>query len=170
MRQTLSGELQSSETGRFSERPVSTSPIRQYVGEAADGAECLAAINSRDIVLSRLVGGIACRIRIAPSQYLGIAVVNLADGCGVRLVHRDAGLTVDLPAASDIGTAAEQRDRLARLLGLPILDLPALASGSQAGRRAVGHQLKRPRFLKRRRTGGAPSGPRLLGREIIARD
>ena len=168
MRQTETEEVLHAEAGRSLERPVFIPGVRHFKGYAGDGAECLATIDGRSVVLWRSVAGLPCRIRLTPGQYRGVAAVERSDRCIVRLIHRDPGLTIDLEQAADGEAAAEQRDRLAALLAIPAIDQPCAWIGSAKGRRAVGHDLRRPRFLKRRRRGTAGPAAKVEGREIIA--
>ncbi len=69
MRQTEADKIQASEAGRSSGRPVSFPDVLLYRGRASDGEECLATFDNRTVLLSRLVGGLPCRIRVSVSQY-----------------------------------------------------------------------------------------------------
>jgi hypothetical protein len=154
--------------GRSPERPVSYAGTDHFRGRAADGADCLAAIGSRSVVLSRPVAGVSCRIRISPNQFEGVEMLADEGRCVVRLVHRDPGLTIELTETPDPQSAAEQRDDIAALLDLPVLG-SGLRSIQPETRRVWGRLIKRPRFLKRRATGTAPAASPIAGREMIAR-
>lgn len=167
MRQTETDMVLPTEAGRSAERPVSVSECHHYAVRTGDGSACLAAIGARAIVISRPIGGLACRVRLSPEHYSGLSILGGPDGLRVRLVHREPGLTLDLPETADFRLATEQRDRLAEMLGLPVIDSPNARIGNAEGRRPVGRQLSRPRFLKRRLTGST-TGRMVSGREIIA--
>lgn len=96
----------------------------------------------------------------------------------IRLMHRDAGLSIDIEEFESFETAEEYRDRLASFLNLPPMVMagaPALAEGATETeapqpRRGRSVRGRRPRFLMRRRPGArAPLG-KVEGREIIARN
>jgi len=128
-------------------------------------------------MMSRAVAGLACRIRVPVRHYQAVAVLSRRTDHVIRLLHRDAGLSVDVEEFTTLETAEEYRDRLAEFLGLPPLSLaggPSAAvraeeprTGSRRRNRAFG--ARRPRFLARRRTG-AMSIAKVEGREIIARN
>ena len=94
----------------------------------------------------------------------------------IRLMHRDAGLSIDVEAFDSFDTAEEYRDRLAGFLNLP----PMMVAGAPAPRtadtaaapqpRRSPARSRRPRFLTRRRPGTAEAAGKVVGREIIARN
>jgi hypothetical protein len=129
-------------------------------------------------MMSRPVAGLACRIRIPVRQYQAVAVLSRDAGHVIRLVHRDAALSVDIEEFRTFETAEEFRDRLATFLDLPSLMLagnpgptaePTKAAAS-AGRRDAALRAGRPRFLTRRRGGTGLAIRKVEGREIIARN
>ena len=77
--------------------------------------------------MSRSVAGLACRIRIPVRQFQAVALMVRDRGHVIRLMHRDAGLTLDLEEFESFATAEEYGDRLADFLGLP----PSTVAGSQ---------------------------------------
>lgn len=127
--------------------------------------------------MSRPVAGLACRIRVPVRQYDAVAVLMRDERRHViRLMHRDAGLSIDVEEFATLETAEEYRDRLARFLDLP----PMLMAGAPASdnrraaadpqpRRGTSVRRRRPRFLARRRSGARGSLAKIEGREIIAR-
>jgi hypothetical protein len=127
------------------------------------------------VLMSRPVAGLACRIRVPVRQYQAVAVLICEAGHIVRLVHRDAALSIDVDAFNSLQTAEEYRDRMAEFLDLPPLTVagaPAvrpLPSPASASRRSAA-AARRPRFLKRRQTGEVVSTGKIEGREIIARN
>jgi hypothetical protein len=134
-------------------------------------------------MMSRPVAGLACRIRIPVRQYQAVAVLVRETRNVVRIVHRDAALSVDVEEFAAFETAEEYRDRLATFLDLPPLTLagaPASAEdaddeaeaapvASPSRRRNSAHRSRRPRFLTRRRAGEVVKLRKIEGREIIAR-
>lgn len=174
MRQTEMDGFHPDGAGRSSERPVSISDQRRFRGRAGDGAECLAALDRRTVLLARPVGGLACRLRLSPRQFLGVALVSRDGGASVRLVHRDPALTVDLLTVPDEAEASEAQDHIAGLLALPCLpdraEPPSLiiVTREPSRRRTNVAGKRRPRFLHKRRTGGEPSASPIAGHEMIA--
>jgi hypothetical protein len=127
--------------------------------------------------MSRPVAGLACRIRVPVRQYEAVAVLVGEARHVIRLMHRDAGLSIDVEEFTTFETAEEFRDRLAGFLGLPPMTMagaPAAAETTgavapQPRRRRLARG-RRPRFLTRRWPGsGEPLG-KIEGREIIARN
>ncbi len=126
--------------------------------------------------MSRPVAGLACRIRVPVRQYEAVAVLVREDRHVIRLMHRDAGLSIDVEEFATLETAEEYRDRLAGFLDLP----PMTMAGSPAAdadvpaapqpRRGQPGRGRRPRFLTRRRTGSKSPLAKVEGREIIARN
>jgi hypothetical protein len=128
-------------------------------------------------MMSRAVAGLACRIRIPVRQYQAVAVLSRDADHVIRLLHRDAALSVDVEEFDTFQTAEEYRDRLARFLNLPPLTLagaPRVSAEApgvpQSRRRSALLRMRRPRFLMRRRTGRVMAVRRIEGRELIARD
>jgi hypothetical protein len=128
--------------------------------------------------MSRPVAGLACRVRVPVRQYQAVGLLVGDRGHIVRLVHREAALSIDVESFSSFETAEEYRDRLADFLELPPLTL-AGASGARApepaaplpARRRGGiARPRRARFLTRRPTGDIVSIRKIEGREIIARN
>ena len=127
--------------------------------------------------MSRPVAGLACRIRVPVRQYQAVALLVGDTDHVIRLMHRDAGLSLDVEAFDNLATAEEYRDRLAGFLDLP----PMIVAGAPAGERGVIEapqhrrtrttRSRRPRFLARRRSAKAATAiARIEGREIIARN
>jgi hypothetical protein len=126
--------------------------------------------------MSRPVAGLACRVRVPVRQYQAVAVVIGDEHHVIRLMHRDAGLSIDVEQFKTLETAEEYRDRLAGFLNLP----PMVMSGAPAPRDSAEDSppqprrraacRRRPRFLTRRRPGAASPLGKVAGREIIARN
>lgn len=127
--------------------------------------------------MSRPLAGIACRIRIPVRQYQAVALVIRDRKNIIRLMHREAGLSLDIEEFENFATAEEYRDRLAGFLDLPPVTAAGVPSNDDdvavapsKARRAAALRSRRPRFLSRRRFGGLSVVSRVEGREIIARD
>ena len=127
--------------------------------------------------MSRPVAGLACRIRVPVRQYQAVALLVQEDRNVIRLMHRDAGLSLDIEAFDSFVTAEEYRDRLAGFLDLPPVIVAATPKAARSDeseaareRRTRPARTRRPRFLMRRRQGGAISIRKVEGREIIARN
>jgi hypothetical protein len=126
--------------------------------------------------MSRPVAGLACRIRVPVRHYRAVALVSRSDGQVVRLMHGDAGLSLDVEAFDSFAAAEDYRDRLARFLDLPTVMVAAsdpadIEAGAETPheRRVRPARSRRPRFLARRGAGSAVSVRKVEGREIIAR-
>ena len=126
--------------------------------------------------MSRPVAGLACRIRVPVRQYEAVAVMVRERRHVIRLMHRDAGLSIDVEEFDSFDTAEEYRDRLAGFLNLPPMIMagapaasPADAAPASQPRRSPTRS-RRPRFLMRRRPGTAKAAGKVKGREIIARN
>jgi hypothetical protein len=125
--------------------------------------------------MSRSVAGLACRIRIPVRQYQAVALVMRERSHVIRLMHRDAGLSLDVEEFESFATADEYRERLADFLDLPSVTTSGSASREEPSaktpgtRRSRTFKARRPRFLTRRHAGSAVAIERIEGREIIAR-
>lgn len=127
--------------------------------------------------MSRIVAGLACRIRIPVRQYQAVALVVREKSHVIRLMHRDAGLSLDVEEFDSFATAEDYRDRLAGFLGLPPVtaagtpsrDDEEIVTGPARLRRGRAISLRRPRFLARRHSSKMAVSGKLEGREIIAR-
>jgi hypothetical protein len=126
--------------------------------------------------MSRSVAGLGCRIRVPVRHYPAVALLVGERSHVIRLMHRDAGLSLDVEAFDSLATAEEYRDRLAGFLDLPhvvVAGTPDTAGTPQTGtpsiRRTRTLRARRPRFLTRRRSGNPVTINRVEGREIIAR-
>jgi hypothetical protein len=129
--------------GRSSERPATFADVLLCRGRAGDGAEYLATCDGRTIVLMRNVGGLACRIRVGVAQYRAVAVLAHEEGHTIRLLHREAGLSIDLAEFAEMDAAEEYCDRLAEFLDLPALTMAGIAARAKAeasGSRLLGRR------------------------------
>lgn len=171
MRQSEADTIIANTAGRPAERPARSAGHRRYRGKAGDGAECLAALSPKLVLFARIVGGMACRLRLTPAQFQGVALIRRGPVCAVRLVHGDAALTVDLTTTLDRDKAERECKRVAALLGLPILGgALRLVEAEPQKRRGSGAGRRRARFLKNRRSGHLRAVEPIGGEEMIARD
>jgi hypothetical protein len=129
--------------------------------------------------MSRPVAGLACRIRVPVRQFQAVALVVSEKSHIIRLMHRDAGLSLDVEEFESFATAEDYRDRLAGFLDLPPVvaaGTPSrdredeVATGPMQKRRPRSIRVRRPRFLARRSTGEKAARGKIEGREIIARN
>lgn len=162
--------------GRSSERPVVFPDVLLYRCNSGDGADCLVTLDRSTVLMSRPLAGLACRVRIPVRQYQAVALLVRQQGHVIRLMHRDAGLSLDVEEFESFATAEEYRDRLAGFLGLPSVIAAgtpsreeALSAAMPGARRSRTFKARRPRFLTRRHSGGTVAAERIDGREIIAR-
>lgn len=175
MRQAECDQPHSSLAGPSPERPAPFPDVLLYRGRGGDGEECLVTFDRDTVVLSRRVGGLACRVRLSVGQYQAVALVAGEERHTIRLMHCDNDLSVDLTEVEDLETAEEYRDRLAAFLHLP--------SVTMAGSRPVAYphaavltggrtrlmKRRRARFLTRRKPGEVIQIEKLDGRELVAR-
>ena len=170
-----SDTLQLSLAGRSSERPAFFPDVLLYRGRGGDGEECLITFDRETVVLSRRVGGLACRIRLSVGHYQAVGLVAGEENHVVRLMHGDDGLSVDLTEINNLEEAEEYRDRLASFLGLPSVTMAGARPIScphaavLTGGRTRLMKRRRARFLTRRKPGEVVDIRRLEGRELIAR-
>jgi len=128
--------------------------------------------------MSRPLAGLPCRIRVPVRQYQAVALVMRERSHVIRLMHRDAGLSLDVEEFKSLATAEEYRDRLAGFLdlppvtaaGTPSTDEEGVATGPARARRGRIVRVRRPRFLARRHAGSSGPTRKVEGREIIARN
>ena len=169
MRQTEADTILPSPSNRSSERPSRSSSQRRYRGRAGDGAECLAALNSKTIIFARTVAGMACRLRLTPKQFQGVAVIRRGPVSAIRLVHGDPALTIDLTSTLDRGRAEKECASIAALLDLPMLGgALRLIEAEPQKRRGTSAGKRRARFLKNRRTGHLQAVDPVEGEEMFS--
>lgn len=128
--------------------------------------------------MSRPVAGLACRIRVPVRQFQAVALLVREKSHVIRLMHRDAGLSLDVEEFESFATAEEYRDRLAGFLGLPPViaagtpshDDDEIVTGPARFRRGRAISVRRPRFLARRASGEKATRGKVEGREMIARN
>lgn len=183
MRQTEMDGVRPDVTGRPEGRPAPFELPLSLPARAQDGSPCRVIVSLEQILIERPLAGLLCMVRMPASALEGVAAAFLPTGPAVRLVHREAGLSLDVLEAASPGMAIELRDRLAWALRLPALFVDAdgevFGASRRLGRIVAGipgprrggraAMARRPRFLKRRTTGQPLEAPPITGREIIAR-
>lgn len=145
------------------------------------------------VVMKRPLAGIDATVACPLSAFRGVAVRMSVDPVTdeirtvVELMHRDPAMSIPLVSREDLGDAediAADWQAWGKALGLPLLvvegdgtirealsKVGGVVVGEVKARRTVASLTKRrPRFLKRRKTGFNTEGGVLAGREIIARD
>lgn len=146
------------------------------------------AVSTQSVTIRRRLKGIDMRLCLAVSAYRGVALCLRPGQDGrllhqVRLVHRDADLSVLLDEALDDRDIIADWRLWARVLGRPALveraigvyetmsAEPAAADTAGALARRKRPSKRRPKFLARRKAGQLSATPVIHAdeREIIAR-
>jgi hypothetical protein len=158
----------------------------------ADGRVRSVEIDRTRVLLRRSVRGMAIRLNLPLSAFLGVSV-RLAPGDEVRgdsvviaLEHRDPALAVELYAGADDADVIAEWQLWARVLGLPLLvadrggalrepfpRVGAVTVGAPSPRRRRRNAIKRRRAtlpLRRKPGDGNREQPIHREREIIARN
>lgn len=137
----------------------------------------------------KLKCGIATRVASTSAQLRGVAarlsISNLDEVVAeIVLLHRDPSLHMPVARSNDMEELAADWQMWARRFNLPLVliepdgveqlvsqKIGALDVMASKARRPHSHFMaRRPRFLKRRKTGAINTENLLSGREIIARD
>jgi Family of unknown function (DUF6101) len=186
----MAGGLPAGSSRAFRLDPT-TLPVRFSAAIGGIAPEAAIVLDRERAVVRRpMRSGPPITFAVPVSTYDGVAVRMEAIGTEgelrvtVELLHRDPGLSLPLIVASEPEDVAEDWQAWGRALNLPLLlvgengrvDTPikklgALTIGRARVRRR--HSLfkgRRPRFLRRRKTGWFPTIERLTFREIIARN
>ena len=168
-------------------------PLRYTASLDRDGnsAEAVILLDRRQALVRRAtVSGLPVSVRIPLSAFEGIAVRMVPVGTAgdievtVELHHRDPALCLPLVICDDPAEVAADWQAWSRALGLPLLlvrqdgsvDAPLNQMGemtllpTKPRRRHSFFAGRRPRFLTRRKPGGAITLERVSARESIARD
>lgn len=150
-------------------------------------------LDREQAIIKRRLGGIPTTLSTPVSAFRGVAVRMTGDAetgavrTIVELMHRDPAMSLPLVVIEDLGDGedvAADWQAWGRALGLPLLivdgdgtvrtpleQLGGLVVNPAKARRAPASiTRRRPRFLKRRKTGFNTEALTLTGREIIARD
>jgi hypothetical protein len=137
----------------------------------ADGGVRQVELHRERVVLHRAVSGMRMAVNVRVSDFLGVALREIADAKMLVLVHRDPSLTVPLCISADPDEITDAWEMWSETFALPQLqDI----GPEPAPRRRRHHVIRsrRPRFLMRRKIGELlPYAQVHRGeREIIARD
>jgi hypothetical protein len=138
----------------------------------ADGGVRNVELHRERVVLRRAVQGMRMAIQVRVSDFRGIAVRGIDDAQMLVLLHRDPSLTVPLCVSSDREEIAAAWQIWSDIFALPQLpeDNPREPAARRRRRNVI--YSRRPKFLVRRRGGGAldASNVHRGEREIIARN
>jgi hypothetical protein len=170
-------------------------PVRYHATLAGPASATTPSVylDREQAVIKRRLGGIPTTLSTPVSAFRGVAVRMTGDPetgavrTTVELMHRDPAMSLPLVVVEDLGDGEDVSadwQAWGRALGLPLLIVDAdgsvrapleqigqLVVGDAQARRAPSSLTgRRPRFLKRRKTGFNTDGGTLVGREIIARD
>lgn len=166
-------------------------PVRYQTRLSGTASEAPAAIvlDREQALVRQMRRGVPTVLTLPIASFRGIAArfEPLEDG-GVRtvieLVHEDPALSLPLAIGTDADDLADDWEEWGRVLDLPLY-LPHASGGLRpvdAGSPALEHdepnprrarsflRHRRPRFARRRKTGGTPALTVIAGREIIARN
>jgi hypothetical protein len=163
--------------GRPEGRLVFYSP--HVAATTGDGMAARVGVAGGRVVVARPVGDKPMLIALPARHFRGVTLAHDGEQHVVRLVHEQAGLTLDIAAGESLAEAIEAHDGIAHDLALPVIpaedeerppNLDGIAAGGPLPRRSGPRLTRRPRFLKRRRVGESPAAhARIVAREIIAR-
>jgi hypothetical protein len=136
----------------------------------ADGQIRQIELHRERVVLRRAVRGMRMAINVRVSDFIGIAVRQIADAQMLVLVHRDPSLAVPLGSSADAEEIARACAMWCEIFALPQLDEKRRDPAPRRRRRNAIRD-RRPKFLMRRRVG-MPQHVRVYQgeREIIARN
>ncbi|MDE1934881.1 DUF6101 family protein [Bradyrhizobium sp.] len=137
----------------------------------ADNGVRRVELHRERVVLRRAVQGMRMAINLRVSDFRGIALRGIDDAQTLVLLHRDPSLTIPLCVSSDPDEIASAWQTWSDIFALPQLFEEAPNEPSPRRRRsAIG--ARRPKFLVRRRGGGAidTASVHRGEREIIARN
>jgi hypothetical protein len=138
----------------------------------ADGGVRRVELHRERVVLRRAVLGMRMAINVRVSDFRGIALRGIDDAQMLVLVHRDPSLTIPLGVSSDRDEISAAWRMWSDIFALPQLPEDKAREPAARRRRHNAIRSRRPRFLVRRRGGGAldPANVHRGEREIIARN
>lgn len=168
-------------------------PVRYSAALPAPGGVAVIVLGRDRVVVKRPLGGVDATIACPIRAFRGVAVRMALDPATdrlrteIELMHRDAAMSLPLASVEDLGDGedvAADWQAWGKALRLPLLivetdgavreavpRLGGVAVAAPRARRMVASlKHRRPRFLKRRKTGAGGETTRIEGREIIARD
>lgn len=138
----------------------------------ADGGVRRIELHRERVVLRRAVHGMRMAINVRVSDFRGIALRGIDDAQMLVLVHRDPSLTIPLGVSSDRDEISAAWQIWSDIFALPQLTEDKVCEPAPRRRRRNAIRERRPKFLVRRRGGGAlhPANVHRDEREIIARN
>jgi len=138
----------------------------------ADGGVRRIEIHRERVVLRRALHGMRMAINLRVRDFRGIALRGIDGAQMLVLVHRDPSLTIPLGVSSDRDEISAAWQIWSDVFALPQLPEDKAREPAQRRRRHNAIRARRPRFLVRRRGGGALDTANVHRgeREIIARD
>jgi hypothetical protein len=138
----------------------------------ADGGVRRIEIHRERVVLRRAIQGMRMAINVRVSDFRGIALRGIDDAQMLVLVHRDPSLTIPLGVSSDRDEISAAWQMWSDIFALPQLPEDKAFEPAARRRRHNAIRARRPKFLVRRRGGGALDAANVHRgeREIIARD
>ena len=138
----------------------------------ADGGVRNVELHRERVVLRRAVLGMRMAINLRVSDFRGIALRGIDDAQMLVLVHRDPSLTIPLGASCDRDEISAAWQMWSDIFALPQLPEDKVCEPAARRRRRNAIRARRPKFLVRRRGGGAldPVNVHRGEREIIARN
>ena len=136
----------------------------------ADGGVRQIELHRERVVLRRAVQGMRMAVNLRVSDFIGIALRGIDDAQMLVLVHRDPSLTIPLGVSSDADEIAIAWQTWSDILHLPRVTEDEPREPAPRRRRHNAIRARRPRFLVRRRIGGALDAANVHRgeREIIA--
>jgi hypothetical protein len=138
----------------------------------ADGGVRRIELHRERVVLRRAVRGMRMAINVRVSDFRGIALRGIDDAQMLVLVHRDPSLTIPLGVSSDRDEISAAWQIWSDIFALPQLPEDKTCEPAARRRRRNAIRARRPKFLVRRRGGGALDSTNVHRdeREIIARN
>ncbi len=138
----------------------------------ADGGVRNVELHRERVVLRRAVQGMRMAINLRVSDFRGIALRGIDDAQMLVLVHRDPSLTIPLCVSSDRDEISAAWQMWSDIFALPQLPEDKTCEPAARRRRHNAIRSRRPKFLARRRGGGALDAANVHRgeREIIARN
>jgi hypothetical protein len=152
--------------------PLSLPVSFEALDVRADGGVRNVELHRERVVLRRAVLGMRMAINVRVSDFRGIALRGIDDAQMLVLVHRDPSLTIPLGVSSDRDEISAAWRMWSDIFALPQLPEDKAREPAARRRRHNAIRSRRPRFLVRRRGGGAldPANVHRGEREIIARN
>jgi hypothetical protein len=172
-RQTATGGINPAGSSRaLGLDPLSLPVSFDALDVRADGGIRRIELHRERVVLRRAVQGMRMAINVRVSDFRGIALRGIDDAQMLVLVHRDPSLTIPLGVSSDRDEISAAWQIWSDIFALPQLPEDKTCEPAARRRRHNAIRARRPKFLVRRRGGGAldTANVHRAEREIIARN